>query len=44
MNLELTITEINLILMALGKRPAEESMELIIKILNKSKEEQKKPE
>lgn len=40
MNLELTIEETNLILSALGKLPAEQSMTLIIKILNKSKENQ----
>lgn len=40
MNLELTIEETNLILLALGKLPAEQSMTLIIKILNKNKEEE----
>ena len=40
MDLELTIEETNLILLALGKLPAEQSMTLIIKILNKSKENQ----
>lgn len=42
MEIILTVDELNLILLALGKLPAEQSMTLIIKILNKNKEDEEK--